>query len=177
MKKKTLEQKTILILCDKRKIGTLRQCEALAQPLSAYFNADLVYVDVNLPFWCRIFTPYISRHWPIKTIPMHNLPLKDPFLIIAAGRQSFVLASPLAKHIPTIALLNPRCPFDYFKLVIPPQHDGVGEYPNVIETLGSLHPHNEASFLTDINVMDDYIVTVLLGGNSKHYTFKETLTT
>ncbi|MDP3371589.1 MAG: ELM1/GtrOC1 family putative glycosyltransferase [Candidatus Paracaedibacteraceae bacterium] len=166
----TKQKKIILILCDKGKIGTLRQCEALAKPLANHFDAELIYIDVNLPFWFKVLTPRLTRHWPIALLPTNIK--KQPSLIIAAGRQAFLLASPVAKHIPTIALLNPRCPLNYFKVIIPPQHDGIGEHTNVIETLGSLHPHNSASFTTK-PFKDHNIITVLLGGNSKHYTFQE----
>ncbi|MES2608385.1 MAG: ELM1/GtrOC1 family putative glycosyltransferase [Pseudomonadota bacterium] len=165
-------QKTILVLCDKGKIGTLRQCEALAKPLEQHLNADAIYIDVNLPFWFKILTPFLTRHLPIRFLPTLSLN-GQPSLIVAAGRQAYLLAAPLAKKIPTIALLKPRCSLDYFTIVIPPQHDEVGVHPNVIETLGSLHPHKEVSFAVN-KKPDAYTITILLGGNSKHYTFKET---
>lgn len=164
-------QKTILVLCDKGKIGTLRQCEALAKPLAQHITAEIIYIDVDLPFWFKYLTPHIARLCPKKFLPTLSMN-EQPSLIIAAGRQAFLLAASLAKQIPTIALLNPRCPCDYFTIVIPPQHDGVGELSNVIETLGSLHPHNEATFAVNKKI-NTYTTTVLLGGNSKHYTFKE----
>ncbi|MES2252204.1 MAG: ELM1/GtrOC1 family putative glycosyltransferase [Pseudomonadota bacterium] len=168
----TFSQRTILVLCDKGKTGTLRQCEAIAYPLADHFNAHVTLIDVDLPFWYKFFTPFLSRHWPLKFTPKHNLLSEKPFLIIAAGRQAFVLAAPLAKHIPTIALLNPRCSHDYFKIIIPPQHDGVGSYPNVIETLGALHPHKAASFEATEKNQNTHTLTVLLGGDSKHYRFQ-----
>ncbi|MDP4725037.1 MAG: mitochondrial fission ELM1 family protein [Alphaproteobacteria bacterium] len=164
-------KKTIHILCDKGKVGTLRQCEAIAKPLAKHINADVNYTDVDLPFWFKYFTPHITRYWPKKLLPT-LIVNEHPSLIIAAGRQAFLIAAPLAKQIPTIALLNPRCPPNYFTIVIPPLHDEVGVHANVIETLGSLHPHTEATFARDEKI-DAYTVTVLLGGNSKHYTFKE----
>jgi mitochondrial fission protein ELM1 len=164
-------QKTILVLCDKGKIGTLRQCEALSKPLEKHLNSEVIYTYVDLPFWFKYLTPHITRHWPATFLPTLNL-THQPSLIVAAGRQAFLVAAPLAKQIPTIALLNPRCTPDYFTVVIPPQHDGVEKHSNVIETLGSLHPHNESTFAIDEKI-GTYTITVLLGGNSKHYTFKE----
>jgi mitochondrial fission protein ELM1 len=166
-----MTDRAITILCDKGKIGTLRQCEALAKPLAQHLNAEITYIDVDLPIWFKWLTPRITRHWPIKFLPAFNL-ANQPSLIIAAGRQAFLLAAPLAKQVPTIALLNPRCPSDYFTVVIPPQHDGVKKHPNVIETLGALHPHNESSFVVDMK-KGVYTISVLLGGNSKHYTYKD----
>ncbi len=166
-----MTDRTITILCDKGKIGTLRQCEALAKPLAQHLCAEVNYIDVDLPLWFKWLTPHVTRHWPIKFLPTFKLDSR-PSLIIAAGRQAFLLAAPLAKQILTIALLNPRCPSDYFTIVIPPQHDGVGKHQNVIETLGALHPHNESSFAID-KKSDAYTISVLLGGNSKHYTYKD----
>jgi mitochondrial fission protein ELM1 len=163
--------KTIYILCDKGKIGTLRQCEAVAYPLAKHFKATVAVVDVNLPVWFRFFTPRMIRHWPIKYLP-YSYP-SAPFLTIAAGRQAVVLASPFAKNTPTIALLNPKCPTYYFSAVIPPRHDNFANHVNIIETLGSLHPHNAASFNTTDSDNNFYTITVLLGGNSKHYTYKD----
>lgn len=171
MHNSTQYNQTILVLCDKGKIGTLRQCEALANPLAQHINAKTVYIDVSLPFWFKILTPRLTRHLPKKFLPTFFTNY-TPSLIIAAGRQALLLAAPLAKHIPTIVLLNPKCPLHYFDVVIPPQHDGIGTHPNVIETLGAIHPHNKASF--KVLSQENYVISVLLGGNSKHYTFKET---
>lgn len=163
--------KKILILCDKGKIGTLRQCEAIAKPLAQYFNVELSYADIALPFWFKCLTPRITRHWPTKFLPIASL-VERPSIIIAAGRQAILIAASLARKIQTIVLLNPRCPSSYFSIVIPPQHDKVKNDSNVIETRGSLHPHNEASFPIK-NQKNKHTITVLLGGDSKHYLFTE----
>lgn len=171
MHSRAASQKKIIILCDKGKIGTLRQCEAIAKPLAQHFNANISYVDISLPLWFRCLTPHITKYWPTKFLPTKILVEKQS-LIIAAGRQAILVAAPLAKKIQTIVLLNPRCPAHYFTLVIPPQHDTIKRDANVIETLGSLHPHSETSF-TIKKQQDSYTITVLLGGNSKHYVFAQ----
>jgi len=170
----TFSQKTILVLCDNGKTGTLRQCEAIAYPLAGHYNAHVKIANVTLPLWYRFFTPFLSRHWPLRSAPARRYLNADPFLIIAAGRQACVLAAPMAKLVPTIVMLNPRCSRDYFTIIIPPQHDGIGSYPNVIETLGALHPHDAASFESIAEKENTYTLTVLLGGDSKHYRFQNT---
>jgi mitochondrial fission protein ELM1 len=168
----------IWILYDKGKIGTLRQCESIALPVAKKTGASVSTIDVILPWWMRILVPKITYYFPVRFVQYIlttycgvKRPFAYPSLIIAGGRRSVLLASCLAKRIKTFVVLNPRCAFDYFDLVIVPNHDLVGKSKYVIETLGALHPHE---FKTNRVNQNTKILTVLLGGDSAHYTYRET---
>ncbi len=166
---------TIYILCDKGKIGTLRQCEAITCRLKKYFNCHVTVIDVDLPFYLSIIPAFLSRYLPLSLFSLSKQIInpKKSFLI-AGGHQSTIIAAPLAKYSPTVVLLNPKCPSSYFKAVIVPRHDQIStKNKNVIETTGTLHPHNADSFKIQSGKSDSYTISVLLGGNSKHYIFKD----
>ncbi len=166
--------KQLWILCDQGKTGTLRQCESIAYPLADKMDSYVQSIAIKLPFWFRYLTPRLTRHMPKWLLPKTGLPDEKPALIVAAGRQALLLAAPFAKHIPTIVLLNPKCPLSYFSVVLPPQHDNVSSSrPHVIQTRGALHPHNTESFRCGENqkIENMYTVSILLGGDSRHHTY------
>lgn len=160
----------IWILCDKGKTGTLRQCESVAYSLQKYFNSNVYTIDVKLPFYLKYLPAIITRLLPLScfSLPKHFDQTSHP-LIIAAGRQAVLLAATLAKKNPTIVLQNPRCSLDYFTVVIPPYHDQIkNPKHHVIQTLGALHPHQ---FNQEIASKEKKVLTIVLGGNSKHYIY------
>ncbi len=169
-------ESSIWILCDQGKIGTLRQCESLAQPFANKMEVHIQSIAIDLPFWFRYLTPRLTRYLPEWLLPMSGFPDRKPVFVIAAGRQALLLAAPLAKKIPTIVLLNPKCPLSYFSVVLPPEHDNVTSVsPHVIQTRGALHPHNAESFRCgeDHKIKNVYTVSVLLGGDSRHHIYTE----
>lgn len=102
---------------------------------------------------------------------MRPSPKDFPRLIIGAGRKATALTITLRKLCPTIILQNPRIDPALFSLVIAPYHDGVMG-ANVIETLGALSPINLQELSKFLPPPKKY-VTVILGGNSKHYSYQE----
>lgn len=166
-----------IIFYDHYKIGTRVQIEALVQGLGLKY--DLHPVQLPKP-WCWL-TPYMFAKLPKclqKCLPLPTIQ-HLPSLIFAAGRQSVLYALSLRHLCHTIVLLNPRVACKYFDLVLAPLHDGLSKQKNVIEFVGSLHgitPEGLQSYQTNFfdNLPKPYL-SILLGGNSKHFTYKQSL--
>ncbi len=161
----------VWVLFDEGKIGTLRQCEALVNGLLNHFSFDPTFIPVSLPFWARILPSFIFKFISPGWLGMRTSPQDLPRLIIGAGRKATALTITFRKLCPTIILQNPRINPALFGLVIAPYHDRV-KGANVIETLGALSPINLQELSKFLPSPKKYI-TVLLGGNSKHYTYHE----
>ncbi|RZI45704.1 mitochondrial fission ELM1 family protein [Candidatus Finniella inopinata] len=158
------------ILCDEGKVGTYRQCLALAKIL----NIEAVHKPINLNAPYRWFPPQMML-WCKNPAKLQSV-LSEPYpnLIIAAGRQAVNAALVLRRVCKTIVLQNPRIDPRYFDLVIPPYHDNV-QGQNVISTLGALHPirPEELAPLRHEHYQGP-TVTVLIGGDSQHYRYTST---
>ena len=155
------------ILCDDGKVGTYRQCLALAKILNIQTVHKPVYL--NLPY--RWFPPHLMLGFKNPSFLQKDLSPPYPDLIIAGGRQAVNAALALRCICRTIVLQNPRVNPRHFDLVIPPYHDEIqGE--NVISTLGALHPIRPEELEP---LRHEYYqgptVTVLIGGDSQHYRY------
>jgi mitochondrial fission protein ELM1 len=175
---------SIFILYDEGKIGTLRQCEALGQTFAKINNVKIQTIAVNPPLWIRLLIPRLTRFIPYQFLAGNALLTKlrntPPEIIIAAGRKSVLLAASLAKKFQILVIMNPRCPLSYFDLVIAPTHDNLPPHTsNLIEIIGSLTSFDFPTLSLDQSTTlkksqnDPYIITVLLGGDSRHYVFKD----
>jgi mitochondrial fission protein ELM1 len=156
------------ILVDTGKIGTEKQCLALAESL----NLETITVKVNakIPWeWLP------SRLWPqsFPVIDAQTTTISN--IVIAGGRASAVPAARLRqKGAFVIFILNPRISFKYFDVVIAPRHDQLkGE--NLIETLGALNNitpnvlQKAAVDFSFLKTLDTKYAAVLIGGDTKHY--------
>lgn len=167
--------KTSWILCDNGKIGTLRQCEALAEVL--HLNPTVFNIDLG--WWRQIIPASWSRFLPSPNPQLTQAQLPD--LVIAAGRRSVPLAVYLSNKTKVIFIQDPKISPHYFTAVIAPAHDHVkGE--NVITTIGSLHKITPAFLKNHIvkirfpfEAIKRPIMSVFIGGDSKHYQYTKTL--
>ncbi len=162
------------ILCDEGKVGTYRQCLALAKIL----NIEGIHKPINLNPPYRWLPPWFMLGFKnpsgLQRLTATTLDKPYPDMIIAAGRQAVNAALALRRECKTIVLQNPRINPRYFDLVIPPYHDKVqGE--NVVSTLGALHPirPEELAPLRHEHYQGP-TVTVLIGGDSQHYRYTST---
>ena len=162
------------ILCDEGKIGTYRQCLALAKIL----EIEPIHKSVNLKLPYRWLPPQlmVGLKNPLALQRLTTFRLDEPYpkLVIAAGRQAVNAALVLRHTCKTIVLQNPRINPRYFDIVIPPYHDEVqGE--NVISTLGALHPIRSEE-LTPLRhqYYQRPTLTVVVGGDSQHYRYTST---
>ncbi len=78
----------------------------------------------------------------------------------------------------TIHIQHPRAPFELFDLLVVPRHDRISG-PNIITTQGAVHGINETKlksgvlrFERKLRYLPRPLVAVLIGGHSRHYTFR-----
>ncbi len=164
-------QRCVVIFCDQGKIGTLRQCEALAGPMAQGLDANVFSIPIQLPLWKRCLLPHITRWLPLSwLLSLKDLPpIEQIPCVIAAGRQAILIAARIARNIPTLVVLNPRCPLHYFHKVIAPRHDNLTTTQNLIEIIGSLHPYAFKISTTQSDAPKS--LAVLLGGVSRHHIY------
>ena len=157
--------------------GMISQVEGMAKALNAEFNHKIV----RLRFPWNLIPP--------KFTPISNIILKDkiyltenetPDLIISCGRKSVIpsiLLKKKNKMIFTIHIQDPKVSFKNFDAIIAPEHDNLtGE--NIYSSKGAIHYVTESEinkakhYLMD-KVKSQKIVTLILGGPNKYYSFDE----
>jgi len=155
--------------------GMISQVEGLARALKADFHHKII--RLNFPW--NLVAP--------KLTPVTEVILKDknyfiddeiPNLIISCGRKSVVpsiLFKKKNKKIFTIHIQDPKVKLKNFDIVIAPEHDNLtGD--NVLSTKGAIHYITESEILSAksylINKIEGKkIVSLILGGPNKYYTF------
>ena len=155
--------------------GMISQVEGLAKALDLdYFHEK---IELNI-FW-KMIPPKFT---PISRAVFKNKINKDYDIIISCGRKSVIpsiyLKHNLNKKIITIHIQDPKVSLDHFDYIVVPEHDNL-EGKNVINTKGAIH------YLTleEIGKNRDYlgnkvnkhkeILTLILGGPTKHYKYTE----
>ena len=155
--------------------GMISQVEGLARALKADFHHKII--RLNFPW--NLVAP--------KLTPVTEVILKDknyfiddeiPNLIISCGRKSVVpsiIFKKKNKKIFTIHIQDPKVKLKNFDIVIAPEHDNLtGD--NVLSTKGAIHYITESEILSAksylINKIEGKkIVSLILGGPNKYYTF------
>ena len=153
----------------------ISQVEGLAKAL----NLDYRHQTIKLKkFWNYI---------PPKLTPISENILSEQFtcdanVIISCGRKSVIpsiaLKKKFGKNILNIHIQDPKVKLSNFDFIVAPEHDGLkGE--NVLTSKGAIH------YLTndELNSHENYlkfrinnqkkIVTLILGGPTKHYDYNE----
>jgi hypothetical protein len=155
--------------------GMISQAEGLARALNAQFQHKIV--RLNWPW----------NYVPPKLSPISELILKDKKYItknekfnlaISCGRKSVIpsiIYKKKNKKIFTIHIQDPKVNFKNFDLIIAPEHDNLkGE--NIITSKGAIHYITKVeiekakSYLVD-KVKNGKIISVILGGPNKYYSF------
>ena len=155
--------------------GMISQVEGLAKALQVEFQHKIV--RLNWP-WNFI---------PPKLTPISEIILKDKHyinenksfdLVISCGRKSVIPSAIIKKkntNIFTIHIQDPKVNYKNFDVIIAPEHDDLkGE--NVISSKGSIHyitqPEIEKAKNYLVNkFQNENVVSLILGGPSKHYSF------
>ncbi|MDC0513927.1 mitochondrial fission ELM1 family protein [Pelagibacteraceae bacterium] len=156
--------------------GMISQSEGLAKAL----NLDYKHQTIKLKkFWNYI---------PPKFTPITENILSENFIcnakvIISCGRKSvipsIILKKKFGKDILNIHIQDPKVELSNFDFIIAPEHDGLsGE--NVLTSKGAIHyltnkelDDNENYLKPKINNKKK-IVTLIIGGPTKHYDYKDT---
>ena len=155
--------------------GMISQVEGLAKALQAEFQHKIV--RLNWP-WNFI---------PPKLTPISEIILKDKHyikenksfdLVISCGRKSVIPSVIIKKknaNIFTIHIQDPKVNYKNFDVIIAPEHDELkGE--NVISSKGSIHYITQSEIEKAKNYLvnkfhNENVVSLILGGPSKYYSF------
>ena len=155
--------------------GMISQVEGLAKALQAEFQHKIV--RLNWP-WNFI---------PPKLTPISEIILKDKHyinenksfdLVISCGRKSVIPSAIIKKkntNIFTIHIQDPKVNYKNFDVIIAPEHDELkGE--NVISSKGSIHYITQSEIEKAKNYLvnkfhNENVVSLILGGPSKYYSF------
>jgi mitochondrial fission protein ELM1 len=154
--------------------GNVRQAAALAAALAGGAHVEQIVLQPSLA--ARAFAP---RRYPLLGRPFGRDFATGPVpkVAIGCGRQA-ALATRLLRERGSraVQILDPRIAPAHWDLVIAPEHDRL-RGANVIHTLGSLHPVDDA-WLADARTrfaafaeLPQPRTAVLLGGSSRHVRF------
>lgn len=154
--------------------GNARQSEALSGALASEFTALTLQPRSPWRWVAPLHWPGAERAYGDAFSALLETP---PAVAIGCGRQA-ALATRLLRErgAKTVQILDPRFDPEYWDFVIVPEHDRL-RGPNVITTLGSLHPIDDAwlararSEFTAFSELPRPINAVLLGGSSRHARF------
>jgi len=156
--------------------GMISQVEGLAKAL----NLDYTHQTIKLKnFW---------NYVPPKFTPISENILRKKFncdatVIISCGRKSVIpsiaLKKKFGKKILSIHIQDPKVKLSNFDFIVAPEHDGLsGE--NVLTSKGAIHyltneelDNNENYLKSRINNQKK-IVTLIIGGPTKHYDYNNT---
>ena len=156
--------------------GMISQVEGMAKAL----NTEYSHKIVRLSFPWNLIPP--------KFTPISQIVLKDkiyitnteiPDLIISCGRKSVIPSIFLKRKnskIFTIHIQDPKVSFKNFDAIVAPEHDNL-KGDNIYNSKGAIHYitnleiNNARQYLAD-KIKSEKIVSLILGGPNKYYSFK-----
>jgi hypothetical protein len=153
--------------------GMISQAEGLAKALELdYFHEK---IELN-NFW-KLIPPKFT---PVKKFIFKNSIKKNFDVIISCGRKSVIpsifFKQNSQKKIFNIHIQDPKVSLKNFDFIVAPEHDNL-EGENVIPTKGAIHyltmreiDENRGYLEDKINKNKD-IITLILGGPTKHYKY------
>ena len=155
--------------------GMISQVEGMAKAL----NAEYEHKIIRLKFPWNLIPPKFS---PISRIVLKDKTYitedKDFDLVISCGRKSIIPSILIKKKRPKIFAIHvqdPKIKFKYFDAIVAPEHDRlVGD--NVYNSKGAIHyitelEINKAKTYLNSKISSTKIVTLILGGPNKYYSF------
>jgi len=155
--------------------GMISQAEGLAKALQTEFQHKIVRLN------------WLWNYIPPKLTPISEIILKDKHyisenksfdLVISCGRKSVIPSAIIKKkntNIFSIHIQDPKINDKNFDVIIAPEHDDLkGE--NVISSKGSIHYITQSEIEKAKNYLvnkfqNENIVSLILGGPTKHYSF------
>ena len=155
--------------------GMISQVEGMAKAL----NTEYSHKIVRLAFPWNLIPP---RFTPISDIilkdKIHITDNEIPDLIISCGRKSVIPSIYLKRKnskIFTIHIQDPKVSFKNFDAIVAPDHDNL-KGDNIYTSRGAIHyitelEINEASQYLVAKIKSEKIVSLILGGPNKYYSF------
>ena len=155
--------------------GMVSQVEGLARALDLeYFHEK---IELN-SFW-NLIPPKLS---PVSKFVFKNKIKKDFDVIISCGRKSVIPSiyykKKLRKNIINIHIQDPKVSLKNFDFIIAPDHDDI-KGQNVLISKGAIHYltlediNNCKNYLEDKIDKNRDVITLILGGPTKYYSYKE----
>jgi len=155
--------------------GMVSQAEGLAKALDLeYFHEK---IELNT-FW-NLIPPKLS---PVSKFVFKNKIEKNFDIIISCGRKSVIPSiyykKNLRKKIINIHIQNPKVSLKNFDFIIAPDHDEI-EGQNVLISKGAIHYltlediNNCKNYLEDKVDKNRDVITLILGGPTKYYSYRE----
>ena len=155
--------------------GMISQVEGLAKAL----DLDYFHEKIELTSFWKMIPPKFT---PISKSVFKNKINRDYDMIISCGRKSVIPSIYLKyntnKKIINIHVQDPKVSLSHFSYVIVPEHDSI-DGANVIKTKGAIHyltieeiNKNRAYLENKVN-KDKEILTLILGGPTKHYKYTQ----
>ena len=153
--------------------GMISQAEGLAKAL----ELDYLHEKIELNSFWKLIPPKFT---PVKKFIFKNSIKKNFDVIISCGRKSVIpsifFKQNSQKKIFNIHIQDPKVSLKNFDFIVAPEHDNL-EGENVIPTKGAIHyltmreiDENRGYLEDKINKNKD-IITLILGGPTKHYKY------
>ena len=156
--------------------GMISQVEGLAKAL----ELDFIHEKIELNNFWKLIPPKIT---PVQSFVFKNKINEKFDIVISCGRKSVIpslyLKKKFKKKIINIHIQDPKVSLDNFDFVVVPEHDGIsGE--NVINSKGAIHYLRNEELDENINylkssVNKEKLVTLIVGGPTKYYDYKESV--
>ena len=154
--------------------GMISQVEGLAKAL----DIDFTHHKVELKYFWKLIPPRLT---PISNISFNELRTSDFDIIISCGRKSVIpsiyLKKISQKKIYNIHIQDPKINFDFFDLIVAPEHDGISA-DNIINTKGAIHYLTESEIKDNSNYLKSFIkiderkiFALIMGGPNKYYNY------
>ena len=153
--------------------GMISQVEGLAKAL----DLDFIHEKIELNSFWKLLPPKVT---PVQDFVFKNNINGQFDIVISCGRKSVIpsifLKKKFKNKIMNIHIQEPKVSLNNFDFVIAPEHDGlIGN--NVLNSKGAIHyltddelDKNE-SYLKDRISNHKKIVTLVIGGPTKHYDY------
>jgi hypothetical protein len=155
--------------------GMISQVEGMAKALNAEYSHKIIRLSFPWNFVPPKLTPISLIVLKDKTYITNN---EIPDLIISCGRKSVIPSIFLKKKnskIFTIHIQNPKVDFKNFDAIVAPEHDNL-KGDNIYSSKGAIHyitevEINEAKKYLIEKIKGEKIVSLILGGPNKYYSF------
>jgi hypothetical protein len=153
--------------------GMISQVEGLAKAL----GLDYIHEKIELNSFWKFFPPKVT---PVQDFVFKNKINSQFDVVISCGRKSVIPSIYLKKKfknkIINIHIQQPKVSLNNFDFIVAPEHDGLAGN-NVLNSKGAIHylTNNELdeneSYLKDKTDNQKKIVTLIIGGPTKHYDY------
>ena len=154
--------------------GMISQTEGLAKAL----DLDFIHEKIELNNFWKLFPPKLT---PIQNFVFKNEINSQFDIVISCGRKSVIPSIYLKKNfknrIINIHIQEPKVSLNNFDFVVSPEHDGlIGD--NVFNSKGAIHYLTNKELDDNENYLKDKIdntkkiVTLIIGGPTKHYSYE-----